>query len=80
MQVFAAQAANAASLAGRRAMSSVTAARPMLSTAYTLPQDLMPQKVGPKWRSARVSRRQAAVMRKFAILDGTYGSYDAGTG
>ena len=80
MQVFAAQAANAAGLAGRRAMSSATAARPVLATAYSLPQDLMAQKVGPKWRPARVSRRKAAVMRKFAILDGTYGKYDATTG
>ena len=39
---------------------------------------LTPQKVNGKWRKPRVSRRKAAVMRKEAIRNGTYGEDSMG--
>lgn len=56
------------------------AARPARSLKLNLPADLLPQKVAGKWRAARVSARQAATLRKAAMADGTYGSYDSSTG
>ena len=78
--MFAAQASAFAVAASRRTFSATAAFRPQLKAAYSLPQDLLPTKVGPKWRGARISGRQAAVMRKMAVLDGSHGTYDEATG
>lgn len=45
-----------------------------------LPEDLRPTLVDGKWRRPRVSHRRAAELRKAAILDGSFGAYDAATG
>lgn len=41
---------------------------------------LRPQKVNDKWRKPAVSKRVASDLRKRAIRDGTYGTFDAKTG
>lgn len=41
---------------------------------------LRPTKEGVKWRRPSISKRKANVMRKQAIIDGTYGSFDAEKG
>ena len=71
------------SAGGARAASSrwlATAARPVARSPLNMPADMAPSKVGPKWRRPRVSRRKAATMRKAALVNGTYGSWDAATG
>lgn len=57
-----------------------TAPRPLPSRPFKLPEDLYPQFVHETWRSPRISARRAAQMRKEAIRNGTYGSYDPETG
>lgn len=41
---------------------------------------LQPQLVRESWRKPRVSKRVAAVLRKQAIKEGTFGSFDPETG
>lgn len=41
---------------------------------------LKPQMVNERWRRPVVSKRVAADLRKQAVRDGTYGSFDATTG
>mmetsp|Transcript_7152 Transcript_7152/g.12831 ORF Transcript_7152/g.12831 Transcript_7152/m.12831 type:complete len:144 (-) Transcript_7152:136-567(-) len=41
---------------------------------------LKPQFVNNQWRSSMLSKRVAAKVRKQAILDSTYGTFDATTG
>jgi len=41
---------------------------------------LKPQFVNQKWRKPALSARQAARIRKTALIDGTYGSFDKETG
>uniref|UniRef100_A0A7S4KCW7 Large ribosomal subunit protein mL59 domain-containing protein n=1 Tax=Odontella aurita TaxID=265563 RepID=A0A7S4KCW7_9STRA len=43
-------------------------------------QALRPQFVNEKWRRPLISMRKAAVIRKGAIKDGTYGSFDPENG
>lgn len=41
---------------------------------------LLPQRVNEKWRKPRISKRVAGVIRKQAIQEGTFGSFDPETG
>jgi hypothetical protein len=43
---------------------------------YVLPDDLLPTQVDGKWRRPRISGRMAAELRKRAVREGTFGSYD----
>ncbi|KAA0168919.1 hypothetical protein FNF27_01939 [Cafeteria roenbergensis] len=46
-----------------------------------MPADLLPKKgASGAWQKPRVSSRRAARIRKEALLDGTFGSWDAETG
>lgn len=53
---------------------------PHWNKKYNLPEDLQPRKFGQRWRKPLVSARTRAKLRKQAIVEGTFGSYDPQTG
>jgi hypothetical protein len=54
--------------------------RRIAQTPYALPEDLFPRQTEDGWRRARLSGRRAALLRKRAVREGAFGTYDAATG